>query len=139
MEKLILSDSSVFPDNDLIFGIIGPNKAHWQKLMGKVHETYPDAVEQWNYYKDGKNWLFRMIRKKKTIFWIGVLEETFRITFYFGDKAEPLIDKSNLPLLMKQEFKTSKRFGHFRGISLRVEQDEDIENALKLVDIRVKV
>jgi hypothetical protein len=139
MEKLVLSDPSIFPDNELIFRIIGTNKVHWQKLMGKVHEVYPDAVEQWNYYKDGKNWLFRMIRKKKTLFWIGVLEETFRITFYFGDKGEPLIEKSSLPLQMKQAFNTSKRFGQFRGLSIRVGQDEDIENALKLVEIRVKV
>jgi hypothetical protein len=139
MEKLVLSDPSVFPDNDLIFGIIGSKKALWQKLLDGVHESYPDAIEQWNYYRDGKNWLFRMIRKKKTLFWIGVLEETFRITFYFGDKAEPLIEYSSLPQQMKQEFKTSKRFGHFRAISLKVEQDEDIENALKLVDIRTKV
>jgi hypothetical protein len=139
MEKPVLSDPSVFPDQDLLFGIIGTNEVHWQKLMAKVHARYPDAVEQWNYYKDGKNWLFRMMRRKKTLFWIGVLAETFRITFYFGDKAEPLIEASSLPLVLKQGFKTSKRYGHIRAISLRVERDEDIENALKLVDIRIQV
>jgi hypothetical protein len=30
-----------------------------------------------------------MQQKKKTIFWVGVLKDTFRITFYFGNKAEP--------------------------------------------------
>ncbi len=139
METLVLTDQSVIPDNDLIFSIIGENKVHWQKLMGYVKDNYPDAQEQWNYYKDGKNWLFRMIRKKKTLFWIGVMKDTFRVTFYFGEKAEPYIDQSNLPDSIKAEFKTSKRYGHIRGISMRITGAEDIENATKLVDIRIKV
>ena len=49
-----------------------------------------------------------MIRKKKTLFWIGILQDTFRITFYFGDKAEPLIENSDLPATMKEDFKNGK-------------------------------
>jgi hypothetical protein len=94
MEPLILTDKSVTPTNDLIFSIIGENRIHWLKLVKTVHDRYPDTHEQWNYYNDGKCWLFRMLRKKKTLCWIGVLESTFRITFYFGDKAEPVIEKS---------------------------------------------
>jgi len=139
MENLVLSDKSVTPNDDLIFSIIGDKSVLWQKLMEYVQDKYPDAQEQWNYYNDGKNWLFRMIRKKKTLFWIGVLKDTFRVTFYFGDKAEPLIEQSNLPEAMKEEFKTSKRFGKFRGISIKVENAEDIENATKLVNIRIQV
>jgi hypothetical protein len=45
------------------------------------------------------------VRKKKTIFWISLIENTFQVTFYFGDKAEPLIEKSELPEKIKVEFK----------------------------------
>jgi hypothetical protein len=139
MEPLVLTDKSVIPNDNLIFSIIGDKKVHWQKLMHDVHEKYPDAEEVWNYYNDGKNWLFRMIRKKKTLFWIGILKDTFRITFYFGDKAAPLVEKSDLPASMKEEFKNGKRYGKIRAISIRVEEAKDIENARKLVDIRIRV
>jgi hypothetical protein len=139
MEPLILTDKSVTPTNDLIFSIIGENRVYWQKLVKSVHDRYPDSHEQWNYYNDGKCWLFRLIRKKKTLCWIGVLESTFRITFYFGDKAEPVIERSDLPTGMKEEFKNGKRFGKIRALTIRVEREDDIENALGLVDIRIKV
>jgi len=139
MEPLVLKDKSVAPDDNLVFSIIGKKKVFWQKLLTYVHNKYPDAVEQWNYYKDGKSWLFRMIRKKKTLFWIGVLADTFRITFYFGDKAETLIANSKLPERLKKEFATSKRYGKIRAISMRVESEAEIENAMQLVDIRVAV
>jgi len=138
MEPLVLTDKSVIPTNDLIFSIIGDKRVLWQKLMLDVHTKYPDAQELWNYYNDGKSWLFRMIRKKKTLFWIGIVNGTFRITFYFGDKAEAAIENSNLPQAMREEFRTSRRFGKIRGITIRVESKTDIENTLKLVDIKVK-
>lgn len=139
MEPLVLTDKTVIPTDDLIFSIIGDNRVHWQKLITSIHSKYPDSLEQWNYYNDGKNWLFRIIRKKKTIFWIGILKGTFRITFYFGDKAESLIENSDLPVSMKEDFKNGKRYGKIRGLSIRVEKGADIEHALTLAAIRISL
>jgi hypothetical protein len=139
MEPLVLIDKSVTPTDELVFSIIGKNKSHWQRLMTEIQAVYPDALGQWNYYNDGKNWLFKMILKKKTLFWIGILKDSFRITFYFGDKAEPLIEKSTLPETMKSEFKTSQRYGKIRAISLKVNNNEDIENAIKVAAIKASM
>jgi hypothetical protein len=139
MEPLVLSDKSVFPTDEVIFSIIGKNQEHWKKLMNTVHDKFPDASGQWNYYNDGKNWLFKMTVKKKTLFWIAVHRDTFRITFYFSDKAEPLIDQSGLPEALIHEFKTGKHYGKIRALSIKVNQPEDVENAVKLMDIRIKV
>jgi len=139
MESPVLTDRSVVPNDDLIFSIIGNNRVHWIRLMEEIRSRYPDALEQWNYYNDGKSWLFRIIRKKKTLFWIGVFLDTFRITFYFSDKAEALIERSDLPESIKDEFKNGKRFGKIRAVSIRVKHAEDIVNALILADIRVEL
>ena len=139
METLVLNEKTVVPTDELIFSIIGENSRHWQRLMQHVHDNYPGSEGRWKYYNDGKNWLFSMIRKKKTLFWIGVHKDTFRITFYFGDKAEPIIEKSILPEDMKEGFKTSKRYGKIRAVSMRAEKEEDIDNALILVEIKDKM
>jgi hypothetical protein len=139
MEELVLNDKTVVPTDELIFSIIGENSRHWQKLMQHVYDNYPGSEGRWKYYNDGKNWLFSMIRKKKTLFWIGVHKDTFRITFYFGDKAEPIIEKSNLPTGMKEDFKTSKRYGKIRAATLRVEKEADIDNAIMLLEIKDKI
>ena len=138
MEPLGLTDKSIRPTDALIFSIIGDNGVYWRKLFAGVHLKYPDAQEQWNYYRDGKNWLFRMILKKKTLFWIGILKDTFRVTFYFGDKAEPLIKSCKLPPSMIDDFISAKRYGKIKAISTKVQRAADIENCLKLVNIRIK-
>ncbi|HEX2394341.1 MAG TPA: DUF3788 family protein [Bacteroidales bacterium] len=138
MEPLVLSDKSKFPTDDLIFSIIGKNSEYWNKLMEGIHEKFPGATGQWNYYNDGKNWLFKMVLKKKTLFWIGILSNTFRITFYFGAKAESLITASDLSDTIKQQYLTGQRFGKIRCITFKVEDPSQIDEAIKITEIKSK-
>ena len=134
--NLVLSDKSVIPTDDLIFTLIGERKILWKKIIAYATENYKDISSGWNYYNDGKQWLFKLVQKKKTIFWGGIFEDTFRITFYFGDKAESLIDGSDLPLTIKEGFKTAKRYGLIRAISVKVVDSSDVDSVLKLIVIK---
>ena len=135
----VLSDKQIKPTDELIFSIIGDRKSLWHSIMDHIKENYNDAAGEWNYYNDGKRWLFKLIRKKKTIFWISLIENTFRVTFWFGDKAESLIEGSELPDNIKNEFKTAKRYGYIRGVTITMDSTDDVDNAVKLIEIKVKV
>jgi hypothetical protein len=138
-EKMVLSDKSVIPTDDFIFSIIGERKVHWLRIMNYLSENYPDASGSWNYYNDGKQWLFKFVRKNKTVFWSGILTDTFRITFYLGNKAEPIIENSDLPLSVKEEFKTAKRYGLIRPVSFIIRNEADVDNVLKMVNLKIKI
>jgi Protein of unknown function (DUF3788) len=138
-EKTILSDKSVVPTDDFIFSIIGERKVHWLRIMNYLSENYPDASGSWNYYNDGKQWLFKYVRKKKTIFWASLLIDTFRITFYLGNKAEPVIENSDLPKSVKEEFKTAKRYGLIRPVTFIIRNEEDVDNVLKMIVLKIKL
>ena len=134
--NIILSDKSIKPSDDLIFSIIGSSQILWQSIMKHAMENYSGSSGEWNYYNDGKRWLFKLVRKKKTIFWISLIEETFQVTFYFGDKAEPMIEKSDLPERIKDEFKSAKRYGAIRGITVLMKETTDVENVQRLMAIK---
>jgi hypothetical protein len=138
IEKKVLSDKTVIPTDDYIFSLIGERKFHWQRIVSFTAENFNDTGS-WNYYNDGKQWLYKLINKKKTIFWAGILTDTFRVTFYFGDKAEPLIASSDLPERIKDEFKSARRYGAIRGISIIIKDQMDVDNVLKLIIIKHKL
>jgi hypothetical protein len=138
-EKPVLGDKSVYPSDEILFSIFGDKKVVWQRILSYVKDNYKDITEEWRYYNDGKQWLFKMQQKKKTIFWISVLKDTFRITFYFGNKAEPLIEGSQLPQKIKDGFRDAKRFGSLRPVTITITGVSDLENILKLIDIKVKL
>jgi hypothetical protein len=138
-EKTVLSDKSVLPTDDFIFSIIGEKKVYWEKVMNYLSENYPESSGSWNYYNDGKQWLFKYVRKKKTIFWASLLKDTFRITFYLGNKAEQVIENSDLPKSIKEEFKTAKRYGLIRPVTFIIRDEADVDNVLKMVVLKVKL
>ena len=142
MEKSVLSDPLTEPNEEILFSIIGDKSIFWQKIMEYLHKNHSDVSEVWRYYNDGKSWLFRTLKKKKTIFWIKVLEETFRIGFYFSDKAESLIENSDLPKEIKDNFRNSKEIrmgkGAIRSIAIEMKDTEDVENVIKLIELKLK-
>jgi Protein of unknown function (DUF3788) len=136
---LVLSDKQIIPTDEYIFSIIGEKKILWQTIMDYVSENCKNISGNWNYYNDGKQWLFKLVQKKKTIFWAGILSDTFRVTFYFGDKAESLIEASELPSNIKNNFKNGKRYGKIRAISLIMSDLSDVEVVKLLIQIKIKV
>lgn len=138
-ENFAFSDKNVKPSEELIFSKIGDKKILWQKIMKYLADNYKDASGTWNYYNDGKQWLFKMVIKKKTIFWLAVTDDAFRITFYFGDKAEPDLIASNLPQKVKDDFLSGKHYGKIRGITTKVTSLADVDTVTKLADIKIKL
>ena len=138
MEPLVLDDPNVQPSEELIFSIIGDNSVYWEQMIDYLYDNHFDITEEWRFYNDGKRWLYRALRKKKTLYWIGVQQDTFLVSFWFGDKAEPVILASTLPENIKEEFKNAKRFAHSRAISVEMRSPEDLENVKNLIELKVK-
>jgi hypothetical protein len=135
----ILSEREIIPTDEYIFSLLGDKTVFWKSIVAHATVSYKDTSGIWNYYNDGKQWLFKMVQKKKTIFWAAIYKDTFNITFYFADKAETLIDSSELPQSIKDGFKTAKKYGAIRPVSIKVFEQSDVENVLKLIAIKNKI
>jgi len=137
-ETKIFNDPGLRPDDEAVFSNAGKHKELWKEIINYMSSVYPGSTGGWNYYNDGKQWLYKMVYKKKTVYWASMMEGGFHITFYFGDKAEPAIMESGLSNSTKESFLTGKRFGKIRAISYRVDQMQDYSDIFKTIDIRVK-
>lgn len=139
MEPIVLTDPTVQPTEELIFSIIGENSVYWEQLIDYLYDNHFDITEEWRFYNDGKSWLYRALRKKKTIYWIGIIKDTFRISFWIGEKAAPIIEAGSLPETIKEEYRNAKKFKIGRCISIEMRSPEDLENAIALIELKVKL
>jgi hypothetical protein len=137
MNEIILSDKNQFPTEEIIFSHIGKSKKLWESIFNYIHTNYPDLSEQWRYYNDGKSWLMKVTKKAKTIFWLSIIPESFRITFYFGDKAESAIMQSKISDKLKSQFKDGKKYGKIRGLRLIMNKKQNVEFAKELISIKL--
>ncbi len=139
LAPLVLSDKDLVVDDKLLSSVLGDNMTLWSKLIDDITSGYSNSAGTWNYYNDGHQWLFKMVYKKKTFFWAAMHAGSFRITFYFGNKAEPVLMESDLPQSVKDNFLTAKRYGSIRAISTRVMNNDDLNLVLKLAEIKSKL
>ena len=137
MDKPLLDDKEQFPTEEIIFSHIGKSGIHWETLFGHIRKHHPDFTSTWRYYNDGKSWLLKTARKSKTIFWLSVMKDAFSVTFYFGDKAEPAIMAADISASLKDSFKTGKRYGKIRGITVHVKSGDDVENVKSLIELKL--
>jgi hypothetical protein len=138
MDQIILSDKNQFPTEEIIFSHIGKSKVLWKSIFNYTHTDYPDFSEQWKYYNDGKSWLLKVTKKSKTIFWLSIIPNSFQITFYFGDKAESEIVKSNISDTLKKQFSEGKRFGKIRALTLLMNEKNNVDFVKELIIIKLK-
>lgn len=137
MDQPVLGDKNQFPTEDVIFSHIGKSRELWNKLFEYIHQSHPDFTEQWRYYLDGKRWLLKVTRKSKTIFWLAIVEGSFRTAFYFTDKAGPAISKSSLSDALKKQFKAGEQYGKMRGITVLYKYKRDVEDAKRLIELKL--
>jgi hypothetical protein len=137
--NLLLTDKNIYPSDEYISAIIGEKMSLWQNIMSHMAENYKDSAGEWRFYNDGKRWLFKMVLKKKTVFWAGLINDTFRITFYFGNKADSIIENSDLPLNVKEGFKTAQSYGQIRPVTFTINSNSDVENVYKTIALKSKI
>jgi len=135
----MLKDPGIIPSEEIFVSLVGKRITLWKSVLNYASEDNKDVSGEWHYYNDGKQWLYKLAHKKKTILWAGIFDDTFRITCYFGDKAEPFIEKSDLPAGIIDGFKNGKRYGSIRGISVILTENSDLETVYKLIDIKRKI
>lgn len=129
MEKPLLSDKEQYPAEDIIFSNIGKHRTLWVSFFDYIHAEHPDYTEEWRYYNDGKRWLMKVQKKNRTVFWLSLVDETFRTTFYFSAKGEQSIMESSISAELKDQYRCGNKNAKIRGITVLFKSKKDFEQA----------
>jgi hypothetical protein len=105
--------------------------------MGIIY-GFIESIE-WRYYNDGKRWLCKVTKKAKTICWISIGEEFFKVGFYFANKAEETIKKSSLDGAIKKRWLKNEKNERFRAITIDVKTKTDLKTIKELIEIKGKI
>jgi len=138
MDTPILSDKSQFPTDKVIFSHLGKSKVLWDSLFQYLTREHPDLTQEWRYYNDGKRWLMKVQHKKKTVFWLSILEGSFRTTFYVPEKAKQMVEGSTISDELKDQFR-GKSWGNLQCIRVVYKNKKDLQYAKDLIGIKLSM
>lgn len=138
MEQVVLTDKNIYSTEEVIFSHIKKSKTNWNSVFKYIHTNHPELNEEWRYYNDGKSWLLKVTLKTKTIFWLAVVENAFRITFYFSEKAVQSFSKLSLSKTLDKKIKESKKVGKSTALTFLMNDKQNIELVKEAIGLKLK-
>lgn len=133
-----LHDPKVFPSDRVLVGHLGKRADLWGAFTDLVGTADAALALEWRYYRDGKSWLGKVTRKKKTMCWISIWPGMFRVTFYFGSRNDAAVARAKIAPRLKRAFTASKG-KTFRGLTVEVRTKSALHDVVELLRLRESV
>lgn len=123
----LLNDQNEYPSDEVLARHLGKAKPAWDAFAAAVPERFPDASLEWRYYNDGKAWLCKLTRKKKTVCWISVWDGYFKTAFYFTSKSDKDIEELPIPPDVKDSYREHPSIGKLKPLVIEVKSKKALE------------
>lgn len=136
METPLLKDPQVFPDEKVLKNAMGDSYKTYTEMIKIITGADYGLVLQWNYYKDGKAWLCKVGFKKKTVFWLSVLDGYFKAGFYFVARHCPGVLELDIDKSILEEFKSKKPFGTLFPLAIEIRRKEQVKDLLTVIEYK---
>jgi hypothetical protein len=118
-----LRDENKYPNDDVLKSILNESFLSYKKLL-KLFTKY-DMNYEWRYYHDGKAWLCKVQKKKKTIVWMSAWNDYIQAVLYFPEKYIDKVYELNISEVIKENFNSSKNVGKSKPCIFKI-RDESI-------------
>jgi len=138
MERPILKDESIYPSTDVLNEVLGRGYPAYEELMDTITREEIGLIPEWRYYNDGKAWLCKIVHKKKTIIWLSIWADHFKVAFYFNKKTAPGVYDLEIPQELKDQFAETEKGKNFKPFMIEVREEIDLEVVLRLIEYKKK-
>ena len=137
MENRILTDPMVKPEDSVLESVLGKKCKNYNEFVNKINGL--NLIIEWNYYKDGKSWLGKILMKKKNICWLSVWNTGFKLTFYFSEKTIDGIYELDIDNEIKKIASEMKPVGKLRPIILLIDNKKRIIDCIKIIEYKMRL
>ncbi len=131
METLALRDGDILPTQEVLETALGSSYPAFEELNALLIAM--EIRPEWNYYRDGKAWLCKMMFKKKNMGWLHVYDGFFRVSFFFMERHLSAIADLNISDHIKEDFYEMKLVGKLLPMSIVVGDKEKLEDVLTVL------
>lgn len=110
---------------------------HWIALKEFIQKEQGELTVEWKHYGQKTGWLAKHVVKKRNIFFLIPMENGFRISMTFGEKAVCHIQESDLPEDVLSAVSNAKKYAEGRTVQIPVSTEYDIQIIKSLIEIKL--
>lgn len=104
-----LTDKNVYPDETVLKSVLGKSYKLYKLLLDLFSSN--EMTHEWRYYHDGKAWLCKVQKKKRTIVWMSAWKGYMQAVIYFPERYLEDILKLDIHQDTKDKIRSTKNVG----------------------------
>jgi hypothetical protein len=131
-----LKDEAIYPDNKVLGNVLGQSYEAYKEILDLFDKHHLE--HQWRYYKDGKAWLLKVQKKKKTIVWMSVFPGFLQAVIYFPARLLDDILALDISDDLRESIRKAKNIGKTRPCIFEIRDQEILADFEKVMCWKVK-
>lgn len=136
IKNIQLKDESIYPNEGVLKEILGESYNAYLELL-KLYDDNEMNCE-WRYYKDGKAWLCKVQRKKKTIVWMSAWKGYMQATIYLPERLMDKIYSLNIKKEIKEKIKNTKNVGKSKPCIFEIRDNDVLKDLNEVMQFKIK-
>jgi hypothetical protein len=127
---------TTLPTPEEVSAALGPAAELWNQLVDWL-AGQGVADQEWKSSSAKYGWSLRLIRKKRTIIYLGPCDGCFRAAFVLGDRAVAAARQSDLSKAVLKLLDEAPRYAEGTGLRLMVQEAPDLPAIQSLALIKL--
>jgi hypothetical protein len=130
-----LKDELVYPDDDILKSVLEDSYEAYCKVQRLFEEN--DMHHEWRYYKDGKAWLCKVQKKKKTIVWMSAWKGYMQAGIYVPERLMDNVYALDISDDIKEKIRNTKNVGKSKPCIFEIRNSDILEDFNKVMQFKI--
>ncbi|MFW5775246.1 MAG: DUF3788 family protein [Chitinivibrionales bacterium] len=135
INNIELRDEHEYPDEKVLRATLGASYDAYVELL-RVFDEHEMSYE-WRYYRDGKAWLCKVQKKKRTIVWMSAWKGFMKATIYFPERYQDRIDGLDISEDTKRTIESTKKVGKSQPCIFEIRDGKSIRDFTTVMKLKI--
>ncbi|MGD9264270.1 MAG: DUF3788 family protein [Lysobacterales bacterium] len=136
-ESQLLKDPDLAPTPEVLESKFGSLYPLYVELINLLESDDLGLATEWRYYKDGKAWLCKITRKKKTAVWMSAWQDHLHLGFYFTEKTGAGIPDLEIDPALKESYATADPIGKMKPLTVELKNTSQLKDLRELLRYKI--
>lgn len=131
-----LTDENTFPDESVLKKVLGRSFNAYLELLKLYADN--DLIHEWRYYRDGKAWLCKVQKKKRTIVWMSAWKGYMQAAIYFPVRYLEDIFNLNISDDTKNKIENTKNVGKSKPCIFEIRNKKALKDLAEVMKFKIQ-
>lgn len=135
VNNIELKDENIYPDETILRSVLDKAYDAYARLLEFFDQN--EMVHEWRYYHDGKAWLCKVQKKKRTIVWMSAWKGYMQATIYFPEKYLDKLYHLDLTEEAKKKIVSTRNVGKSKPCIFEIRDDTIFNDFSTVVHFKI--